>query len=416
MNRRWIVLATAVLCGIAGLRMCVPDPPPAAADPPKSTAEFTKARELMVEKEIVAAGVKNRRVIAAMRDTPRHEFMPISERASAYLDMALPIGESQTISPPFVVAYMTEQIDPQPTDKVLEIGTGSGYQAAVLSPLVKEVYTIEIVKSLGDRAKRTLKRLDYKNVNARVGDGYQGWPEAAPFDKIIVTCSPEKVPEALVEQLKEGGRMIVPVGERYQQTLYLFEKNKGQLKSVALLPTLFVPMTGQAEDQRDVQPDPTNPQVNNGSFERDANGVVEGWHYQRQIEWIEDKKSPAGKHYIAFHNEDSGRSAQALQGMAVDGRKVHELELSAWAKGKNVRPGRLEGEQATVFIQFYDERRAPLSHNFLGPWRGTFDWQHDTEKVAVPSQAREAILNIGLRGATGELMLDDVQVSVVKKK
>ena len=317
MKRRWIVLATAVLCGIAGLKMCVPDPPPAAADPPKSTAEFTKARELMVEKEIVAAGVKNRRVIAAMRDTPRHEFMPISERPNAYLDMALPIGESQTISPPFVVAYMTEQIDPQPTDKVLEIGTGSGYQAAVLSPLVKEVYTIEIVKALGDRAKRTLKRLDYKNVSARVGDGYQGWPEAAPFDKIIVTCSPEKVPEALVEQLKEGGRMIVPVGERYQQTLYLFEKNKGQLKSVALLPTLFVPMTGQAEDQRDVQPDPTNPQVNNGSFERDANGVVEGWHYQRQIEWIEDKKAPASKHYIAFHNEDPGRGA----GLAGDGRR-----------------------------------------------------------------------------------------------
>ncbi len=387
-----------------------------AADPPKSAAEFAKARELMVDKEIQGAGVKNRRVLSAMRDTPRHEFMPIGERANAYLDMALPIGEGQTISPPFVVAYMTEQIDPQPNDKVLEIGTGSGYQAAVLSPLVKEVYTIEIVKSLGERAKRTLKRLEYKNVETRIGDGYQGWPQAAPFDKIIVTCSPEKVPDALVEQLKEGGRMIVPVGERYQQTLYLFEKQNGQLKSVALLPTLFVPMTGRAEEQRDVLPDPANPQVNNGDFERGEGNTIEGWHYQRQLDWVESKTAPVGKHYVAFHNDEPGQGAQALQGMAIDGRKVHELELSAWVKGKDVRPGRLEGEQATVFLQFYDERRAPLTHTFLGPWRGTFDWQHDVEKVAVPAQAREAILNVGLRGATGELSVDDVRVSVVKKK
>ena len=140
--------------------------------------------------------------------------------------MALPIGEQQTISPPFIVAYMTQEIDPQPTDRVLEIGTGSGYQAAMLSPLVKEVYTIEIVEPLGKRAARTLKRLGYKNVFAKVGDGYLGWPEAAPFDKIIVTCSPEKVPQPLVDQLKDGGLMIVPVGERYQQNLYLFRKHE----------------------------------------------------------------------------------------------------------------------------------------------------------------------------------------------
>jgi protein-L-isoaspartate(D-aspartate) O-methyltransferase len=379
-------------------------------------AEFAKARELMVEKEIMAAGVKNRRVLESMRETPRHEFMPISERPNAYLDMALPIGESQTISPPFMVAYMTEQLDPQPNDKVLEIGTGSGYQAAVLSPLVKEVYTIEIVKSLGEKARRTLDRLKYKNVQTRIGDGYQGWPEAAPFDKIIVTCSPEKVPQALIDELKEGGRMVVPVGERYQQTLYLFEKKDGELKSVALLPTLFVPMTGQAESQRTVKPDPANPQVHNGSFEEDADGVVIGWHYQRQLEWVESKKAPVGKHFVTFHNEDAGRGAQALQGMAIDGRKVHEVELSAWVKGKDVRPGRIEGEQAMVFIQFYDERRAPLTHSFLGPWRGTFDWQREVEKVPVPPQAREAIVNVGLRGATGELSLDDVQVTAVKRK
>ena len=151
----------------------------------------------MVDKEIVAAGVKNERVIRAMRDTPRHEFIAANQHDRAYLDMALPIGNGQTISPPFVVASMTEAIDPQPNDRVLEIGTGSGYQAAVLSPLVKDVYTIEIVDDLSKHATRTLKRLHYDNVHTRSGDGYKGWPEAAPFDKIIVTCSPEKVPQPL---------------------------------------------------------------------------------------------------------------------------------------------------------------------------------------------------------------------------
>ena len=152
----------------------------------------TEARNKMVDDEIVAAGVTNARVIDAMRDTPRHEFIPLAQRPHAYLDMALPIGDGQTISPPFVVAYMTESIDPKPGDKVLEIGTGSGFQAAVLSPLVKEVYTIEIVPTLGHRAEKTLQRLGYSNVHVKVGDGYQGWKEHAPFDKIIVTCSPEK--------------------------------------------------------------------------------------------------------------------------------------------------------------------------------------------------------------------------------
>ncbi len=209
----------------------------------------------MVDEDIVAAGVKNKRVIKAMRDTPRHEFVPLRLRNRAYFDMALPIGESQTISPPFVVAYMTEALDPQPGDKVLEIGTGSGYQAAVLSPLVREVYTIEIVEQLGHKAAKTLERLRYDNVKVKVGDGYQGWPEHAPFDKIIVTCSPEKVPPALVAQLKEGGRMVIPVGERYQQTLYLMKKKDGKMVSEALQPTLFVPMTGRAEENRQVKPD-----------------------------------------------------------------------------------------------------------------------------------------------------------------
>ncbi|MCE9528994.1 MAG: protein-L-isoaspartate(D-aspartate) O-methyltransferase, partial [Planctomycetales bacterium] len=176
----------------------------------------------------------------------------------------MPIGDKQTISSPFIVSYMTQSLDPKPTDKVLEIGTGSGYQAAVLSHLVKEVYSIEIVEALGRKAAVVLKKLRYDNVHTKVGDGFLGWKEHAPFDKIIVTCSPEKVPDPLVEQLKEGGLMVVPVGKRYEQTLYLFRKKDGKLESEALLPTLFVPMTGKAEENRKEKPDPLNPSLANG--------------------------------------------------------------------------------------------------------------------------------------------------------
>ena len=184
---------------------------------------FQEARQRLVDENVAGAGIRDRRVLDSILQTPRHEFVPAALRHKAYFDMALPIGDKQTISSPFIVAYMTESLGTKPTDKVLEIGTGSGYQAAVLSPLVKEVYTIEIVPQLGETARKVLDRLKYDNVHAKVGDGYKGWPEHAPFDSIIVTCSPEKVPQPLVDQLREGGRMVVPVGERYQQTLYLFQ-------------------------------------------------------------------------------------------------------------------------------------------------------------------------------------------------
>jgi protein-L-isoaspartate(D-aspartate) O-methyltransferase len=383
---------------------------------PKPTSEFELARLHMVEHEIAAAGVKNPRVLDSMRSTPRHEFMPIPERGNAYLDMALPIGEGQTISPPFIVAYMTEQLDPQATDKVLEIGTGSGYQAAILSPLVKDVYTIEIKDRLGEQAARTLKRLGYKNVHTRIGDGFQGWPDAAPFDKIIVTCSPEEVPQPLVDQLREGGRMIIPKGERYQQTLYLFEKKNGELKSVALLPTLFVPMTGKAEDNRLVKPDPANPELRNGGFELAADGKPTGWHYQRQLKLIKDAKAPEGEFYATFRNDEPGRGAQALQGLAIDGRKIHEIELSAWVRGVNVRAGPGMNEQPMVLILFYDSDRRQLAANFLGPWHGTFDWKHAVERIKVPPRALEANVFVGLCGGTGELSVDDVRLVPTAQK
>jgi protein-L-isoaspartate(D-aspartate) O-methyltransferase len=357
--------------------------------------------------------VKNPRVIAAMRATPRHEFIPNCPLRIAYYDMALAIGESQTISPPFIVAYMTEAIDPQPKDKVLEIGTGSGYQAAVLSGLVQDVYTIEIVESLGKRAAQTLKRLKYENVHAKVGDGYLGWPEHAPFDKIIVTCSPEKVPQALADQLKEGGRMIVPVGQRYQQTLYLFKKTDGKLVSEALLPTIFVPMTGKAEETRKIKPDARNPRIVNGDFQQVVGEPprVAGWHYQRQLEVVTADDAPEGKRYIRFHNAEAGRGAQALQAFALDGRYVRQLQISLSVRCKDVKPGQAPLQLPLLGVTFYDEDRVTIGEKIIGPWRGSSDWKTEARRLEVPVAAREAIVRIGLFGATGEVSFANIKLT-----
>jgi protein-L-isoaspartate(D-aspartate) O-methyltransferase len=179
---------------------------------------------------------------------PRHEFVPDNLRADAYEDCPLPIGYDQTISQPFIVAFMTEKLELTPSDRVLEIGTGSGYQAAVLAELAAEVYTIEIIEPLGRRAEADLKRLGYTNVHVRIGDGYKGWPEATPFDAIIVTCAPNAVPPPLVQQLKEGGRLIVPVSGWFDQKLYLLRKEQGLIQQQAVLPVRFVPMTRKKGD------------------------------------------------------------------------------------------------------------------------------------------------------------------------
>jgi len=212
-----------------------------------STSEFVAERQKMVEEQLKPRGIHDERVLAAMAKVPREEFVPQNMRAQSYADSALPIGHDQTISQPFIVAYMTEQLRLQPTDRVLEIGTGSGYQAAVLAELAKDVYTIEIVEPLAKEASARLARLDYNNAHVKVGDGYQGWPEVAPFDAIIVTCAPDKVPQPLTQQLKEGGRMIIPVGSGIMdQQLYLLEKTNGELAQRAILPVRFVPMAGEA--------------------------------------------------------------------------------------------------------------------------------------------------------------------------
>lgn len=212
--------------------------------------DFQPQRERMVREQLMTAGrdIQNKRVLAAMRSVPRHEFVPEDLRSRAYEDGPLPIGHGQTISQPYIVAFMTEVIDPQPGERILEVGTGSGYQAAVLAAMGAQVFSIEIVKPLGEQAQETLKRLGYDKVKVRIGDGYAGWPEQAPFDAVIVTCAPESIPQPLIDQLKTGGRMIIPVGEEIgRQELYLLKKQADGLRKTAVLPVRFVPMTGKAQ-------------------------------------------------------------------------------------------------------------------------------------------------------------------------
>jgi protein-L-isoaspartate(D-aspartate) O-methyltransferase len=367
----------------------------------------------LVDEVLVPAGITNQRVVKAMRDTPRHEFVAANVRKQAYLDMALPIGDKQTISSPLIVSYMTQALDPQPGDKVLEIGTGSGYQAAVLSPLVKDVYSIEIVESLGKSAAKTLERLEYENVHVKVGDGYQGWPEHAPFDKIIVTCSPEKVPQPLADQLADGGLMVVPVGERYSQTLYLLRKKDGKLVSEALIPTLFVPMTGKAEEARLVKPDPANPRLENGSFEEEAfkNGAQPGWYYERQVKWESDPKSPDGSHHVSFTNTEPGLSAHLLQGFAIDGRKVSQLEVSGWVMTNDVIAGASRDELPSFAFTLYDDQRREIGYYLLGPFRDDTDWHEESKVIRIPVAAREGIFRIGLFGATGTAAFDKLKIN-----
>jgi protein-L-isoaspartate(D-aspartate) O-methyltransferase len=222
-------------------------------------SDYATLRERMVTQQLQTAGrdISNSAVLAALRRVPRHEFVPETERPQAYQDRPLPIGFGQTISQPYIVALMTEQLAPRSTDRVLEIGTGSGYQAAVLAELVAEVYSIEIIEPLAQRATGDLARLGYTNVFVRAGDGYQGWPEAAPFDAIIVTCAPERVPQPLIEQLRDGGRLIIPLGGGLEQQLVLLRKQGNRLQQTAVIPVRFVPMTGAAQPK----PEGRNPKA-----------------------------------------------------------------------------------------------------------------------------------------------------------
>jgi protein-L-isoaspartate(D-aspartate) O-methyltransferase len=208
-------------------------------------ADYLEARSKMVENQIRFRGVSDDDVLKAMLAVERHQFVPLAYRDEAYDDYPLPIGEGQTISQPYIVAFMTEALELEPKDKVLEIGTGSGYQAAVLAEICDSVYTIEIYPALARSAQKVLDELGYDNVYVKTGDGYKGWEEHAPYDGIIVTCAPGQVPGPLQEQLSEGGRMIIPVGGTFTQELILLEKKDGKLKRKNVLPVRFVPMINE---------------------------------------------------------------------------------------------------------------------------------------------------------------------------
>ena len=216
-----------------------------------SEEDWTTQRKRLVN-YVRLQGVTDQRVLAAMNKVPRHLFVPAPYRRMAYRDHPLPIGENQTISQPFIVGFMTQALQLKSEDKVLEIGTGSGYQAAVLAEVAKEVYTIEIICTLAERAKKLLAELGYKNIHVKCGDGYQGWPEHAPFDAVIVTAAPDHVPQPLIDQLKVGGRMIVPVGTGFQE-LILLTKTEDGVKRKSILPVTFVPMTGPGVEHRENQ-------------------------------------------------------------------------------------------------------------------------------------------------------------------
>jgi protein-L-isoaspartate(D-aspartate) O-methyltransferase len=214
---------------------------------PSATDSDAESRARMVETQIVARGVRDPRVLSAMRKVPRHLFVDPSQRPQAYEDHPLPIPGNQTISQPYIVALMTELLELQPKERVLEIGTGSGYQSAVLGELAGEVYTIEIVPELARSAAARLKELRYHNVFVREGDGYRGWPEHAPFDAIIVTAAPERIPQPLIEQLAPGGVMVIPVGGFFQELKVFRKSADGRTTEKDILPVRFVPMTGEVE-------------------------------------------------------------------------------------------------------------------------------------------------------------------------
>ena len=234
---RLLALTCLTALGTGGCAMASPPGDPAAA------------RAHMVHGQLEARGIRDPRVLAAMGKVPRHEFVSERYRSQAYDDSPLPIGEQQTISQPYVVAFMTEQLHLKGTERVLEVGTGSGYQAAVLAEICRDVYTIEIIDPLATRARATLERLGYRTVRIRSGDGYRGWPEVAPFDAIIVTAAPDHIPQPLLDQLKIGGRLIVPVGEVNQELIRLTKTADG-VREERLLPVRFVPMTGEAQKRQ----------------------------------------------------------------------------------------------------------------------------------------------------------------------
>jgi len=243
---KWIIFLSVSVVSFFFLVTCTGD---GKGSETSRRGDFKTMRDRMVETQIKARGVKDPRVLSAMLKVERHLFVPKEHQPSAYSDQPLPIGEGQTISQPYIVGLMTELLELKGEERVLEVGTGSGYQAAILAELAKEVYTIEIIETLAASAKRLLLEMGYQNIQVKAGDGYLGWPEHAPFDAIIVTCAPDRIPQPLLDQLKDGGRLVVPVGT-HSQELKKIIKRSGRIESKDILPVIFVPMTGEGVKQK----------------------------------------------------------------------------------------------------------------------------------------------------------------------
>jgi protein-L-isoaspartate(D-aspartate) O-methyltransferase len=230
-----------------------------------------------------------------------------------------------------------------------------------------------------------------------------------------VTCSPEDVPRPLVEQLKDGGLMVIPVGERHQQSLNLLRKKGNDLIVESLQPTMFVPMTGVAEDERHVLPDSSKPSLRNGDFEEELpkNGHVAGWYYQRQLEWVSDALAPSGTHFVRFKNETPLLAAHLMQGFAIDGRQVKHIKVAASIRVEDVRPGNFADDLPSVAVTFYDANRKDLGTALIGPFRGSKPWERHQQEMRVPHETREAIVRIGLFGSLGTASFDNVQIEKV---
>ena len=391
----------------------------------QSLRDWRELASEMVDKEIVAAGVTNERVIRAMRDTPRHEFVPANQRR-VRLSRHGPADRRRPDDLAAVHRGLHDAGDrsaahrPRAGDRHRQRLPGGRAQPAG----ERRVHDRDRRAAQPAARRATLKRLGYKNVFTRAGDGYKGWPEAAPFDKIIVTCSPEEVPQPLVDQLREGGLMIIPVGERYQQNLYLMRKVSGKLKSEALRATLFVPMTGEAEAQRAVKPDPEESTNRQRQLRRrarrrrrqQANGRTAkepaGWHYQRQLTLqAECADAPDGKSYVTFHNAEPGRGSHALQGFAVDGREVSTLRLILLGPRRQHPPRRASQtncRRSSSRSTTSAARRSAKNRSAHSPAPSL--GVDEDKSLRVPLRAREAILRIGLLGAVGELSLDDLRL------
>lgn len=443
----------------------------------RSARPIVPAAQRMLETEVIPQlADADEAVLDAMQRVSRDRFVLSNHRSAAYRDTAVPIGNGQTTPSPSVVSYMLEKLNPQPGDKILEIGTGTGYQAAILSLLVEDVYTIEILEPLGKRAAQTLKKNGYKNVHTKIADGFQGWPEAAPFDKIIVTCSPESIPAPLLEQLKDGGTMIVPLGERYQQVFHRVRKKGSEIEKEALIPTLFGSMTGKAETLRTIQPDAKNPMVVGGDFEHNLEDNLEsalenrhpaGWHDVKNVKIMADAVSPVGGQYLRFetvtefsanlhemeprrdlddttlpssplfesHDENrrhrsrrhsrnnnetkipaESKTSQIVQGFAVDGKHVSKIRIELTVRGTEIYPVDQTWRKSSgiLFVQFYNDEAAMIQSLELANAAGSFEWEKFAMEIFVPKKAKSAIVTLGLFDSTGTLDIDGISIRKTK--